>query len=542
MIFSLQFVLIFAGYGAVSSLSGNYMERYAGADDIQLGLYFMIPHFLHIARPFIGSQADRNGSHKRIYTWCAIIAGLSYLPYIILPFLLRNSYMADLLSKKACFWTLVCFHVTGSIALNGCRTLADALAKNHARRVNVEYVSLRKFAPVGLGLCAYLVGFINEEWILPDYVPSMISFSVCMLLLAILIHYWPDEYFHMISSDEEDIELPSTTEALRMFAGKLFKPLKRRSSYVKQLESMTFEKKYGLKDPDTNSDKSASLYKVTIIKTTNKQIDATSKMKHTKPLSFRQQISILLLVLRRDFRISLAFLVLLFCGWICRSAQNFVFVQLEDICKTKKICHPGKLSGDVLAGISLLEFLTYVGLNFCKGIKLNRLALLELAILIVAVHYYFYGFLIENLSARWFLVESLHGFEFAIFITTSLTWGYSFANEVEYIIPELKERNVISDKDDIGLVRVSLVATMMSCMTLLFEGFGSTIGSLIYGVVIEKYSYGLAWNINATIALLEFMIIFICLVSNKFFKFEPKMKKLKEEYQFRKKTKQQTVS
>ena len=532
MIFSLQFILIFAGYGAVSNLSGNYMELYTGANDFQLGLYFMIPHFLHIARPFIGAQADRNQSHKRIYTWCALIASLSYIPYIMLPFLLQSPAIARVFTNKYRFWFLIVFHITGSIALNGCRTLADALAKNYAIRTNIEYVSMRKFAPVGLGLCSFLFGFLNEEWLMPDYVPAMVLFSACMLTLALVIHYWPDEYFAMtLGLPDEQAELPSTREILGRAAHKLAQPFKKQTSYMKQLKSLTsFRGK--LDNLDTNSVGSFGAKSQTNKIGQHLSLSAkpsNSTQAEHQSLSLSQQLGILGLVLRRDFRISLAFLILLVGGWICRSAQNFVFVQLEDICETRKTCHPGKLSGYVLAGTSVLEFLTYITLNACRKFKLNRVLLLQLALMSLCIHYYFYGYLVEHLSTNWFLVESLHGFEFAIFITTSLSWGYSFANEVEYIIPELIETNVISASDDLKLVKVSLIATMMSCMTLLFEGFGSTLGSFTYGAVIQRYSFSTAWKINGSIALAEVLVIFAGLLLSRCIKIRPKMSKLKTE-------------
>lgn len=324
----------------------------------------------------------------------------------------------------------------------------------------------------------------------------------------------------MMSSEDDQLTLPSTKQLLSNSMSNIIKPFKRDTSYVKQLESMT---SYEGKAQFANSIDTASTKSSIHLKPINTKHNAPER----KPLTVRQQLAILCLVLKRDFRISLAFIVLFFGGWICRSAQNFVFVQLENVCETKKTCHHGKLSGDVIAGISILEFLTYIFISAGKNFKINRLMLLQIALISLSLHYYFFAFYLPSLPSIWFLVESLHGFEFAIFITTSLSWGYSFANEVEYVIPELKEQGIISDKDDLNLVKVSLVATMLSCMTLLYEGFGSTLGSFVYGIVIERYTFESAWTVNGSIAVMEFAIISVCLFVNRFLKLKPKMCQLK---------------
>lgn len=496
MIFSLQFTLIFAGYGAISNLSGQYMTLYTGATQVQLGLYFMIPPLLVLVRPFICASADRNQSHKQLYTCCLFGSTVSYLPYCILPYFLENGAVAMWMTKPIRFWLLMFLHLVGSFFFNGVRTLADALAVNHAKRTDQEYVSLRKYGPIGFGLCGYIFGQINEDWLMPNFVPAMSLFCVCMFLLGLLVHLWPEEYFVMSSESHQEYEvvaLPSYRETLAMILTKT-----QRVFHSRQEPKLTENR---LANPAESS---------------------------RNRLSSMQQVQIFALIIKRDFRIPLALLVLLWGGWICRSAQNFVFINMERTCQAAAgNCNASSLAGAMIAGMSIFEFLTYLGLEALKDRRITRIPLIELAILSLAFHYFSLAFLADQVSPYFFLIESLHGFEFAIFISTCLNWGYMFASEVEFLIPELQMRGIIGYRDDLNLVKVSLVATMMGCMTLAYDGIGSLSGSVFYGFISERHSFSCAWIINGCLAAIELMFIMTGVTLGKCFNLNPRISTLK---------------
>lgn len=502
MIFGLQFALIFAGYGAVSNLSGQYIKHYTNANHFEIGLYFMIPPLMVFARPIICAQADRYQSHQRIYTWCLFGTGISYLPYVVIPFLIQYEGFEEILTEQVRFWIFTFFHLIGSCYFDGVRGLADAVAMNYSKRVDIEYVSLRKWAPVGFGVFGFLFGHINKDWFLPDFVPSMVLFCCCMFTLGSLVHLWPEEHFKIVTEKTRNTigELPTGRETFNYIRSRVCRELTCSSAKETELEAY---------------------YSRTGPRQEPKQLDY---------LSVSQQLSIFKLIIKRDFRIPLTLFLLLVGGWICRSAQNFVFIYMEKTCKEKHTCNGSSLAGAMIGGFSILEFLTYVIMNFFSGRRLNVILLIETAILGIAAHYYFYAFIIDRTSPYYFLVESLHGFEFALFISTCLNWGFMFANQVEYLIPELLRNGVINGKENnLELVKVSLIATMMSCMTLFYDGIGSTIGAVLYGWIIEHYSFKMAWILNGSLASLAFLTVLISILLGRCLHLRPTILKLRDQ-------------
>lgn len=100
---------------------------------------------------------------------------------------------------------------------------------NFARRTDSGYANFRKFGSISLGLGSLPPGYINCNWILPDYTPALIVYSLAHLTLDLLVLLLPKEFFIIVSefslNDDglsQQLEpLQSTGEAFRQAARRL---------------------------------------------------------------------------------------------------------------------------------------------------------------------------------------------------------------------------------------------------------------------------------------------------------------------------------
>jgi len=517
MIFELHFTLIMAGYSAGGLLLGSYMIHYTGASEMDLGFVFMIQPLAVFARPFICARADRLRSHKQLLILCYIGNSLAYVPFVVLPFMLKHQALYAMLTLRTRFWILVCSHVIGSFSFCGVRSLGDSLAVNYAKRVGSDFTSYRKFGALSFGICGFLLGQINQNWLLPDYVPAMIVYVLSMGLLAILVYLWPDEHFLVVSDRQKTdsfgalSSLPTNKEVLAHMWTKLKRVIccpsssEQANKYVDAMPRNYFNAREKIQPQSRAPDAGAS----------------------GPALSVRQQAAIFMLLLRRDFRISLFMLLLVYGGLVGYAPQNFVFTYLDGVCNERDICDAASLSGLVMLTYCLLETICYLVINALRG-HLNHALMLQITLASLAFHYYFYGFLLGNLSPYFFLVESLHGLEYSISLWAGVELGYKFANEVEYLLPELIQKGIIRDQDDQELVKVSLMATMSACFTLVYDGVGTIIGALLCGLLIDRYSFTLTWICVGSMATIGFVVVTLAVLIGKCFKIRPEISRLKQ--------------
>lgn len=504
MIFQLHFLLGTAGYSAAGLLLGGYMMRYADASELDLAFVFMIQPLTVLLRPIVGARADRFQSHKQLLMVSISGLVLSYLPFAMIPFLVQSSIASSILTARFRFWLLSFCHLTGSFCFCGFRSLGDALAVNYAKRTDTNFTSYRKFGALSFGICGYLLGMINQDWILPDFVPTVIVYVSTMFLLLILYYLWPEEYFVMMSQDDfEQVEkmrpLPNSRQVCSYAGSKLCRLLTCNSC--------------------TSSSTSSQMMEVAG--------SGSSKQSH---LSFGQQTSIFLLLMRRDFRLPLSLLFLLYAGLVGYAPQNFVFTYMDVYCHEKGSCNASTLGGLVMVCFCMSETLCYILINAAtRKCGMNHLMLLQVSMLSLAIHYYFYGFFLDKLSPYFFLVECLHGLEYSISLSTSVELAYKFANEVELILPELIERGIVDERTDQQLVRVSLMATMSSCFTLAYDGAGTILGSFVLGLIIDSYGFKIGWIFVGSMASVGFLLVCLLFALGRCLKLKPEVSRLKAE-------------
>lgn len=527
MIFGLHYLLVFSAYSAAGVLLGSYMMRYAGASELDLGFVFMIQPTMALLRPIIGAAADRFQAHKKLLVLCLMGNSISYIPFIMLPFLLKQAphdgQQPEYLSSRMCFWVLVVSHVIGSFCFCGVRSLGDTLAVNYAKRVGSNFGTYRKFGALGFGTCGYLLGQINENWIMPDYVPSFVVYVAMLGTLGALIHLWPDEYFAIVSERQIQAEKkhPGTLPKLPGFGGVI---VHMGEKLVRSVRGCFCQACGASEKQPEQAWKGA--YDASGLREMNKAAYESEEKKVETCLSASQQIKILLLLIRYDPRIPMFMFFLFFGGMIGYAPQNFVFTYLDQVCHNRGVCQAAALAGLVMICFCVSETLSYISIATIRPKSFTFM--LQLSLLSYMVHYLFYGIVLDHVSPYFFLIESLHGLEYATSLVSSVELGYKFANEVELILPELVERNIISKDDDQELVKVSLMATMNSCFTLAFEGAGTIFGALICGVVISKYSFNTAWNLCGGLAGCGFVFVLLLVTFGRCISWKPKIERKAE--------------
>lgn len=539
MIFGLQYALVVAGYAASAFLLGNYMILYAGATQLELGLMFTIQPAVILVRPFVCSLADRYQAHRTIYLYCSLLSFLFHVPFILLPFVAaaswpashanatlddddqllgpprvvisleqqanqsspaqlvgqsaapRSELMAELalvFTERVRFWVLVVSHFAGCVFFCCMRTLGDVLTVNHCRRMRTNYTKYRKLSPISFGMCSLVLGYINcnQQLLgLPDYVPGFILYSACHMTLFVLFYLWPEEYFEMVSEAQvEGLEGPPL-RPLPMSWAEIGRHMRRKLRNL-----------FVCCRPASDPLDDRQLAPAT---TTNR-------------LGTMQQVRIIGVLLQEDFRIPLYMLVLVGCGVMGHSVQNFVYVYLAEVCREQN-CSSSTISGYIMLGICVTETFAYSlssrYFQFQSKGQTNKLIKVELALAVLALHYLALAFLVHQ-SAYYFLAEALHGFEFGLMIATGIELGDYFANEVALIIPQLRAKNIIGKGDDLNLVRVSLVATMLGCFLLVYDGLGGFIGCLLFGFIVDEFGFLAAFKLNALLSFLFLAALLLC--------------------------------
>lgn len=542
MIYHLYFALIMSGYSGISILLGSYMMLYANAKEIDLGFLFMIQPLTIFLRPIICAQADRYQSHQQLMAFFALLTSIAYLPFIVLPFFGETLAAAEAQQMDSepgassigqlKFWSLAFFHTIGSVGFCGVRSLGDALAVNYAKRIGANFARYRKYGSISYGLCGYFLGTINQDWLLPDFVPSLIMYSVSMFALAVLTYAWPSEYFIMCSRNYDEASaradyvksLPGPRETVARMGRTIGDALLwrcargRRTSYSNRCQS--------------NLAASAAASPASIGCSKPGQVDGALQSSQplddqTKRLSIKQQLLIFALLVRRDFRLVLYLIIMFYAGLVGYSGPNFVFTYINVVCHQRGTCSGAELTGLVIICYCCVETICYVIIDRLRG-RLNRVLMIEITFVSLAIHYYFYGFALEHLSPYYFLMESLHGIEYSISLSTCVELGYYFAREVELLLPELVQRGIVGHSDNHELVKVSLMATMSGCYTLVYDGFGCILGSLIFGIITGNYSFIITWIVIGSLAVVGFAVILFGFSLGKCLAIRPQILKVRD--------------
>lgn len=528
MIFDLLYLLTMAGFSACDVLMGVYMIRYAGASELDLGLIFMILPLAVITRPYLCTIADRYQTHKKLLAISLLVNAIMYVPFVILPFIQQENQLITIFTPRVCFWLLAVCHLIGSVSFCGTRSLGDALAVNYAKRIGSDFTSYRKYGAISYGICGFFLGKINKGWILPDFTPTFIVHVTCLSILSLLVHLWPNEFFVIksghhdaVDEDEPPGQIPNGKQVLVEMGKKL-----KRTILCCESDPMETQKPSKTVDTITINNKSKTTNTGNELVNPSGQV-AIKSNEIKKPLTTRQQLGIFLLLMRRDFRIPLFLLLLAFGGIVGYAPRGFVFTYMDIFCHENKTCDGSSLAGLVMITYCVVETICYLGINAFRS-RLNNTVLLQASLVSLAVHYFCYGFfLVNGASPYFFLIESMHGIEYAFSLATSVDLAHYFATEVVLIMPELMQRGIIDERNDQKLVKVSLMATMNSCFTLAYDGGGSLIGAFLCGLLVENLSFTLTFILIGALSTVGFFSVLFAILIGKCLHLRPQVVKLR---------------
>lgn len=517
MIFKLHYWFLASGLNAVGILLGVFIENYTDASPSEIGLLYMLMPFTGIIfRPIICSLADREQAHQKYLIRCQFVTAVSYFPFVLVPFLGPQFYK---LHPRLCWYTLVSLKVIGDIALGGTISIGDSLAINYSKRLGVDFSVYRVWGTISWMVFGMVIGQINEVWFLPKYVPGFLILISASLLDLFCVWLWPKEYFEMVSSS--DVSAKAKEADKRGGGSAMMKSLMPREvvwAHAKgQLRSLATcsclcPRSVNATKMETSGKALGELPKISVeLAASERRSTGGGAIGGKSPsgaaaLDRRTQIRILLLLLRRDLRI-VPYLLMFVCAGFSIIPISFFFMSLSQICHQQLTCDFSQLGGFLQVSMAIAETILFI---YIKRIiaKLGRLNTVAISFLLTALKYTFYATLWNQVDPHFALISELpHGVVFGIYLTLMVEMGHLFASEVEHIIPELQDRGLIGPEVDCGKLKLSLAATMQSLIASANDGIGRGVGALIFGLILDKYSYQTLWWIIGIGAALVLVIV-----------------------------------
>lgn len=579
MIFKLHYWFLAAGANAFGLLLGVYIQEYTDANAIEIGaLYMLMPFTGLIFRPIICSKADREQNHQKCLIVCLFIVATSYAPFVVIPLLGPGVYREY---PRICWYILITLKIVGDIAFGGVVSIGDALAINYARRLGTQFSVYRVWGTISWMVFGLIIGQVNEVPFLPKYVPGFMILIASSLMDMAVVWLWPKEYFKMISEGEgeengepKQIEgeekkksenvfvrslMPKEVVWAHMkrkivclltctrFDGKAFEMTpKRPTMSEKEFKRLTIRREIDnfdnisihsmaslrsmqksnlakmLKNPGSNLEIAVGpkLHQIAAQKEKEKASNGKEKDDTTTSINKMTQLRILLLLIRRDPRIVLYLFYFVGAGFTA-SPIGFLFMSLSERCHAESTCDFSLLGGLLQVSMALYETVIFLIIRKLQE-KIGRLNTGALAFFLYSIKMVFYATIWTEVDPYWSLLfEGLRGAAWGIYLTLMVELGYKFANEVQYIIPELIERRIIDDDSDSEHLKLALSSTMQSLVASAMDGVGRGFASLIFGLILHYNSdYIFLWRMIATTSVIMFLITVLINLVDYVFGFE----------------------
>lgn len=480
-----------------------------------------MPFMAMIAKPFICSKADREQAHKKYLMICLFGVILSYIPFILVPYLGPEIYEKH---PRACWYTLVVLKILGDITFVSAWTLGDSLAINYAKRTGTEFCVYRVWGTISWMIFGFIIGMINENPMFPKYVPAYLVLTGSCLFDLIVIWLWPAEYFRMVNltvTEQKKIEeerdqglrppaLMSKRMVLCHIGKKIQSPFRREINREKRIEAESKLPEICWTTSITKDQQNTQSDSPQIRPSDTSQ---THLAKSDKPISKKVQLQILLILARRDYRFSTYLLVFVVLG-LSQIGLTFFFLSLEEICRDGT-CNFSRLTGMTQISMAAAETVLFIYIKRVKA-YLRHTDMCALAFLCAAAKWLFYGTFWRDVDPLFCLVaESMHGINFGLFLTLVVEISHMFASQVADVIPELASRGMIDHETNPEKLKSSLSATMQAIMSSATDGVGRGIGSFLCGVIIEKYSFVTLWLMTGILCSVAFVISLIASVRSR---------------------------
>lgn len=525
-----------SGICAITVLLGVYINTYTDATSLELGFLLMLMPFTGIlSRPIICSYADRNQAHQKCIMWCLFTCGVTYSPFLIIPFLGPEIYQVY---TRTCWYILVVSKVIGDAALGGVISVGDSLAVNYAAKVGVDFSVYRIWGTISWMTFGFLIGQINEISYLPKYVPAFTILVVADFLDMLVIWLWPPEYFTMVQ--RERARKKSTIKGVEKKKENAFtKSLLPREvvwahAKNKLLRLITlglYDSNKKLYNYNDNGKSKLNKFGISTVAVIGKQpekvaekvnleegnVESVQTKKKDVAVSKTVQLKILFYLMKKDPRIVL-YILFFICAGASLAPVSFLMIHLSNRCRDEGSCQISQLAGILQVSMASSETVLFIFIRKLKA-KFGRLNMIAIGIGLLSIKYLYYETIYFQLDPYYtFFAETLQGVAFGIFLQISVELAHIFALEVCYIIPELYETGVVDDQLDRSKLELSLCATMQALIACSQDGVGRGLGALTFGLLVEIYGYDSMWigiTIGAgTVCIITFVINFISHVFN----------------------------
>lgn len=413
MIFKIHYGLWYGGLVGIIPFMFNYASEYSGATATQHGvLYTILPFVALLAKPIIGSIADKYAAHHQCFLLCIFATILGYGSLAVYPFFPNLTE-----NHKNIVWIMYCLAaLVGNTSMCVVNSIGDSLAINSCQSRDISYGQYRLWGPVGFGIFGAIWGIANDIPSMPKYTLGIITMVAILTLNSLLIAFWHDkEEFQVV-----DKIMPSVGSATGDAQANL--------SYVGTAEQRMLEG-----EPEA-----------VVESPTNGSMSLLRKLCREHPSIF-------------------AYIFLFtFCGVMTGIHWQYFFRFLEQVSETDKKSFSTvatlALPVQALGGELVFFMLSGVILK-----KLGSSLTLVVCLFSFAARYLLYAYLIPTVSVYWILlVELLQGPAFGLMYCVLTHQASYYSEKVDDIIARS------SRPDDVRL-KNSLHTTLQGILGASFE-------------------------------------------------------------------------
>lgn len=219
---------------------------------------------------------------------------------------------------------------------------------------------------------------------------------------------------------------------------------------------------------------------------------ASSNVQGSRRTSFRLQLVILRLILKRRRQLIRYLVLFVLAGFFMSVHWNYFFLYLEEIYSTEFEF----ISAVSMVSQSMLGELPFFILSRKVIGLLGRSHTLSLSILSIGVRYILYLCLLPNHNMYYIIVaDCFQGPNYGLFYVamTEISLEYSYCDDDT--VSKLAAMGEIdaSNQTQVDSLRLSLRSTVQSVAFACYEGIGVGLGSVAGGYVVATYGFSTLW-------------------------------------------------
>lgn len=232
----------------------------------------------------------------------------------------------------------------------------------------------------------------------------------------------------------------------------------------------------------------------------NQAQDSATQRKQPRITSFRLQLIMLRLILKRRRQLVRYLVLFVLAGFFMSMHWNYFFLYLEDIYFSKF----EYISAVSMVAQSILGELPFFILSRKVIGLLGRSHTLSFSIMSIGVRYFLYRYLLPNRNMYYVIIaDCLQGPNYGLFYVTmteiSLEYSYCDDETVSKLVAmgELDQ----NDRRQVDSIRLSLRSTVQSVAFACYEGLGVGLGSVAGGYLVASYDFNTLWCFMAVSAI-----------------------------------------